>query len=287
MPMDDPPTFSIIRLDRSGNEWIGWEKELQGPSDAIWGFEPVALNDSHYYVAWIRSESGWPDVLALSMFDSDSTEVWRHERLLYDEGLFFARAVLRVDGETRAVTMASVRPEDGQRTAFMTTYDYYGNEKAHVVCDAFERLANTIHRIALTEDGRLYVVGSFGDAYPSLATTVVCFDENGRRLWRTELPRPLMEAISMAVDDGGNAFVHGVRTVGEGNDRREEYWLAVIDASGALSQFGTPGLEDEPTIDTIAIDDAGDLLMTGGIGEGDDKDVYVAKYARADLFPRH
>ncbi|NJL78271.1 MAG: hypothetical protein HC917_04400 [Richelia sp. SM2_1_7] len=141
--------------------------------------------------------------------------------------------------------------------------------------------------IAVDSAGNVYITGYTdgslgGDNAGYYDAWLAKYDSSGNQLWKTQLGTEIDDiSYSVAVDGSGNIYISGEGGVGSENTNvaDDNTWLAKYDSFGNriwTKQVGAYFSSD------LAVDNAGNTYITGGIADFEGSDDFVAWVAKYD-----
>lgn len=277
-----------VKYDSKGNElWIARYDVAVGRADFKCSLD--IDNEGNVYVTGAGYGGVTDSDYATMKYDADGNEVWVAR---YDGPVNWGDwpCDIEVDDEGSVyVTGSSI----GRGTSWdyaTVKYDTHGNQLW------VARYANPMgdwdeaHDLALDHQGNVYVIGESRDRgideddklRYDFAT--IKYDADGNCLWVARYDGPEHRhdgAVALTVDSSGNAYVSGWSFGNTGYD-----WVTVrYDSDGnqawAIRHDGPRGWHDSPT--DIAIDDSGNVYVTGSTTSGTGYDYTTIKYVQTDI----
>ena len=286
--------YLTVKYDSNGNEL--WTARYNSPYSSIDSAWDIAVDISgNAYVTGFSLGNGTSEDYATIKYDKDGDQIW----------------VSRYDGPKSRDDRASLIKLDNAGNIYVTGYSCIGQRimegashddlaittikyapdgeqlwiAEHSGPDNSQTVANDL---AVDENGNVYVTGSTSylvKDYQVVDTVTIKYDRYGNELWVANYnsPEKLEDgANAIALDDQGNVFIAGSSASISGsadyitvkyNNDGEQLWFSRYN--------GPKGLRDVAI--AMAIDDSGNVFVTGYSYTGDNSTNYVTiKYAPED-----
>jgi len=274
--------YATVKYYPSGD--TAWVRRYNGPENCIDRASAIAVDGSgNVYVTGVTDYEGSTGACAdyaTIKYYADGGTAW----------------VRRYDGPVNSTDGASAVAVDGSGNVYVTGYSYgggtdfdYATIKYYTNGDAawvrrytLGFYPNKAYGIAVDDSGNVYVTGFSHWAWSDYAT--IKYHSNGDIAWARRYNGYGWDdrARAIAVDDCGNVYVTGGSYGGSGTD----YDYATIkyypDGDTAwVRRYNGPGNEYDGAR-AIAVDDSGNVYVTGGSYEGGETDY---DYATIKYYP--
>ncbi len=276
--------YTTIAYDPSGNQL--WLARYDGPAHSSDVPRAMATdNAGNVYVTGYSRGNGTYSDYATVAYDSYGNRLWlaRYDGPAHSSDVPYAIATDKAGN----VYVTGVSYGNGTYIDYATiAYDPAGNQLWLARYDGPANSNDHGRAIAVDNAGNVYVTGySLGSgAYADYAT--VAYDPSGKQLWVARYDGPAHssdKACAIAADNAGNVYVTG-QSYGSGT--RADYATIAYDPSGNrlwLARYngynGPANFNDEAS--AIAIDDAGNVYVTGSSSDGvNGYDYATVKYSQ-------
>ena len=264
-----------------------WERRYNGPANSYDRAHSIGVDSSgnvvvtgfSYSSGTSSSDTG--DYYTAKYAASDGALVWERRYNGSGEGNDLAYSVA-VDAAGNVV-VTGISPNTSGNTDYYTA-KYSASDGALLWERRYNGPGNgtdVAHRVAFDAAGNAVVTGgSAGNGTSVDFYTAKYAGSDGTPLWERRYNGPGNSydvADSMAVDAGGNVFVTGRS---QGAMFSNDYYTAMYAAAdGALlweRRYGNSGYQPA---NSVAVDAAGNAVITGRTYNGSNYDYYTAKYA--------
>ncbi len=274
--------IATLKYDSDGIEM--WVRRLNGSGNGIDGGNDIALGSGgKVYVTGYVSGSVADDCCTICYDDDGDTEWVEY----YDGSCAGSdRGFGIVVGPDGYIYVAA--ESDGQETGpdiVLLKYDPAGGLVWETRYNAPYNSWDSPEDIEVDQDGFIYITGFiFTGTYNSDYITLK-FDPSGELLWDASYdgpPRGFDSAHALAVDGEGNVFVTGgsngdstgcdIVTICYGPDGTEQW----------TERYNGPASEIDVGQD-VAVDQAGNVYVTGGTSVNDNRDIVTVKYSSSGV----
>jgi hypothetical protein len=266
--------YLTVKYSPSGDTL--WTRRYHGPANEIDQAYDIAVDASgNAYVTGI-SESEFDELkYATIKYGPDGDTLWIARYAGTDSEYSDYAYAIAVDDSGNAYVTGESRSESGFKDYATIKYDASGDTAWVRRYD--NGMTDIARDIAVDHDGNVYVTGYSLDPANSDGYLTIKYSPDGDSLWisRYDGPGSHDRAHSLAIDDSGNVYVTG----------RSEDSLGVDDCvtikygpSGDSLWIARYDRDSYDTGNTIAVDDSGNVYVTGHAGSGYASDYLTIKY---------
>ena len=273
--------YATIKYSSTGQElWVG---RYNGPNNGDDGAEGIAVDGSgNVYVTGVsRGANGFSDYVTIK-YNSAGQELWV-DRYYSRPGNYSDEAyAIAIDGSGNAyVTGASLFYNAASYDYGIIKYDSAGQRQWVARYNGTGNRDDYAVAIEVDNSGNVYVTGSSWTSESDYDYATIKYNAAGQQEWVARYNGPGNGSDyprTVAIDNSGNVYVTGEST---GLDTGFDYATVKYNFMGreqwVVRYDGRASLDDES--DAIAVDDAGNVYVTGGSpGLGTDYDYATIKY---------
>jgi len=277
----------VVRLDGSTGNQL-WERRYDGPGLAVDRASALAVNASGDVLVTGSSanSSGHSDLLTLKLDGASGALLWE-SRIDGSGAGDDAATGLAIDSSGDVLVVGHLRNAAGHDDFAVLKLDgATGTTVWSVTEDGAGAGADRAVGIAVSSTGDAFVTGyarngSGNDDF----LTVRLRGSDGMVLWEIPFNGPASgkdRASDIAIDDSGDVLVTGTSRGTGGNDDFHTAKLAASDGAVLWEARYNGPANDSDTPSGLAVDPAGNVVVTGISWNGSNQDIFTAKYAAID-----
>jgi cell division septation protein DedD len=275
-----PPARTVDPIPSAGDVQEEWVARYNGPGNYHDLVTAMTINGSgNVYVTGGSTGSDGTFDYATIKYNGSGTEEWVARYSGPGNGDDFATAIA-VDGNGNVYVTGYSAVSDETRDYATIKYNGSGTEEWVARYSGPGNGGDLAIAIAVDGKGNVYVTGASAGSGSSSDYATIKYDASGLEQWVARYNGPGNaddNANAIAVDGKGNVYVTGYSA---GSDATRDYATIKYDASGTeqwAARYNGPGNADDYA-NAIALDDLGNVYVTGGSGPLAVADYLTIKY---------